>query len=554
MLQSISVQRRKDDPPEVVGLPNTLLDFDPNTEPQQEENSAQQGVLDALEATKVKMNEVAPFLMNKPEKPVLDEERMKKAKNMTTVGFAGQLFEALSAIALGRANSDYNHVPSGISNLGMSGLEALYGMDAEHRDTLRRYDDQVFRIDQQNQLTEAQIGQNNKNVDVQIAQTKLGFENNEQMQALQGEIANLKADKDTTERYIEPGLRLISQGQEEAGLALLEKAGMDVESARELLGANKQTTSVASRIAEYLGREKVSKHEINMIEQYHELMADITENPAEGDYNSFSGEAMSERAKKLEALGRDLGDLRHVPMNMLQDAPLTMQPPPQAGSTGAPAPAQNQTEGSHDNYIRAISQNIFDYSGFRNVPPINQGVSNYLLGMKESIIREGNEDMQRAGFQRMQDDLFAMGYSPEEVEQLFDGIFGVPQADNQGSSSEESLAQTPESAGTTEAPDNSVEGTRTTLVKEYNNGNITKEQLKNSVSENIYNAVLEAESRGEKLDPYNIPVDWNAVGGSIMDAGKGILNKLSELDRERANERAERARQAVSRNDLANNK
>jgi hypothetical protein len=91
-------------------------------------------------------------------------------------------------------------------------------------------------------------------------------------------------------------------------------------------------------------------------------------------------------------------------------------------------------------------------------------------------------------------------------------------------------------------------------VKEYNNGNITKEQLKNSVSENIYNAVLEAESRGEKLDPYNIPVDWNAVGGSIMDAGKGILNKLSELDRERANERAERARQAVSRNDLANNK
>lgn len=310
------------------GIAEALLfaqsELDPKKEkaltPQERVQAEQGNVLSSMEKSKISLKERAPFLMGNPDKPEFDAERAGKYKQLAKTGAIAQLIDSLADVGLGARNKDYQPVPTNAGDLSIDAYNNLYGMDEEFRADLGNYKDQLFATGEQNKRIGAEIDQKNEQTDVAMAQQRLGFAQDDARVEAAKEKLKYDSLDDTKKWYFDSGLRLISQGQEEAGLSMLTLAGMNTKEAKALLGGKNSgeagEPTVISRINQFLGydgkNKSISNLEISLIKQQRELEKTVTD----ADYD-FMGKPQTKAAKDLEAMNKELGILRFVPDDLL---------------------------------------------------------------------------------------------------------------------------------------------------------------------------------------------------------------------------------------------
>ena len=302
------------------GIKNFTNVFDESYQEDEDLSIGENEVLSKMDATKKRLGDVAPFLLPKPPKPELDEEQRKNYKGLTKVGALAQVVDALSDVALSRSDSDYRPIPINAGDLAFSAFSKVAEMDYEHKQKLSRYKDQVFQTDVANKQTEGRANEFNKAVDLDIATTKMGFEQaNKKAEALKQEaIKKAKTEEEGKKNsaYIDAGLRLISQGEEAGAMQMFKKAGLDVKDANELLGKSPdspkgKTIDINKKYGiEWTGLDK------NMFERYHGLLETIEDK----DYRS-DGTPSSNKARELEDLKKSLGSKIYLPKDEVLGGP-----------------------------------------------------------------------------------------------------------------------------------------------------------------------------------------------------------------------------------------
>lgn len=311
----------------------SLMSVGGSTDPEEEEKKekegskeydptpGQQSYLDALEKSKTTAKERAGFLFDKPEKPEMDEERQKRFKNLTKAGAIAQLIDAVSDVAMGAKNQDYRPVPIAGDELAFTGMQQVYEMDEEHRNNLKNYKDQVFRIDNQNKRTEAQIDQQNEGIDIEKAGLEYQWDQEAQNKA--EEIARNNKDK-SQEWYLDMSKRLASNGEPEAGLALASLAGVNTEEAVKLLGIDRRGGSsggskertVLDYYNDFYGRGEdnpITRADFQLLKRYRDLKSKIEEEGADVHYVGADGSPRTPAARDLAELEKELGALRFAP-------------------------------------------------------------------------------------------------------------------------------------------------------------------------------------------------------------------------------------------------
>lgn len=340
------------------------------------------------------------YLQAEPERPELDEERMKQLRNLSAVSALGEGIGAVfNAYGLAR-NPRYAPVSSNVAEMGVRSFDHLANMDTDHRNRLESWRGNVLDVRNRNQQTRAQIGQQNAAVDVQGAQAKYQDYQQDAEANRIAEQAKMEMEQNSQLRdqdaWREAGLRLISQGQIPAGVAALGQGGLSSDQIRNLIEGRTDDPQTLTRR--------------NMVKRYNELLDQI-ENSGTRHY-TVEGDPMSMQARQLEMLIEQLGSDLYNPLYQSEpeQPPAIQRTPEEEAALISPANREAQAQGLDPEQVR---------SQFDNDDLVLQNRQ-----LVQQIRGAQGVEQQRELAGQLVDNWQAMGLSQQQIEQGLQQLFG----------------------------------------------------------------------------------------------------------------------------------